>query len=244
MHSYSDDEGLGWCDRGVFSIDGSALEEGDLVFQQPDTVLASATLAGATSAAYEEDRRGTSTVGTGFKSYGVTWLRDVMIAFFVALICNGIWGVPLYQVVDVTLALSLTSTAVVAALLAMILVYEVFNGLLRGALESLVYLAALAFLPFAAITGYMIYGWLGGGDVTTASFVYKIFVGLFVKGYTVVAGVFGDVFGAITQKQTETGVVSAVDVPLLLQWTMAVSAAIAALDKIAKWILVANQSAR
>lgn len=168
------------------------------------------------------------------KNYGQMWIRYAFTALFFGVVCNGIFGIPLYQVVDVNLALLLTWIAFIGGLLVIILALEVFNGEFRDAVATLLYLAAFTFLPFGAITGYMVYGWLGGGPVSDASFVYEGFMAIFINGYKYVSG-FIDVFGAIEVKETAQGAISTINSDTVLRWTQIVGGGLAAVDIVARW---------
>lgn len=170
------------------------------------------------------------------KGYWIQWAYYVFVSLFFALICNGLYGIPLYQVVDVNLALFLTWVAVLATLLAVGLIFELAKGDFTNAFEALLYIALLAFLPFGAITGYMIYGWLGGGQITNASFVYDGFIGIFTKTYQYLSLVNGDVLGAIQVEETAKGIVKSVNTDLLLQWTQIAAGSLAAADVLVRWI--------
>jgi hypothetical protein len=179
---------------------------------------------------------GAAWLGQFFKNYGQTWVWYAFTALFFGLVCNGIFGIPLYQVVDVNLALFLTWVAVMGALLVLILVLEVVNGEFRDALVTLLLLAAYMFLPFGAITGYMVYAWFGGGEVSNASFVYEGFMAIFVRGYAFLNTQVGDIIGAVEIKDTAQGAVSTINSDVVLRWTQIVAGVIAAVDIIWRWI--------
>ena len=168
------------------------------------------------------------------KNYGQMWLRFAATALFFGVVCNGIFGIPLYQVVDVNLALLLFWIAITVGLLLIVFAIEVFNGDFRDALVTLLYFAAFVFLPFGAITGYMVYVWLGGGPVSDASFVYEGFMGIFTTGYTYVSAFVGDVFGAIEIKKTAQGAISTINSDTLLKWSQIMGGSIAVIDFVAR----------
>jgi len=224
-----------------FSIDDTF--DSDDLLPLPDAISGGETEASADAgarswwswrtASYDDADEGAGAPGwlSNFaKNYGQMWLRYALTALFFGVVCNGIFGIPLYQVVDVNLALLLTWIAFVGALLVFILALEIFNGEFRDGLVTLLYLAAFTFLPFGAITGYMVYGWLGGGPVSEASFVYEGFMSIFTTGYKYISGVFGDVFGAIEIKETAQGAISTINSDTLLKWSQIIPPAIAVIE--------------
>ena len=223
-----------------FSIVANAFDAVDSDVERgrdrPGSTLAMLTSWMTTAHAADVDRGSSSSSVLSMRAYGRTWVYYVFAALVIALICNGIFGIPLEQVVDVNLALFLSWVAIIAGGMVIIMAFEVVNGDFRGAFESLLYIAAFVFLPFGAITGYMIYGWFGGGAVGD-SFVYNGFLGLFVKGYTRIATVIGDVLGAVTVAPNEHGVDEAkTNANIILTWTQVAAGGLAAIDIVLGWI--------
>lgn len=182
------------------------------------------------------DRQSQSILASVVGGYGATWIYYVLLSLVFASICNGLWGIPLWQVVDVNLALFLTWMAVMAVLGLFAIAVDLSQGDLKLALANVVYIVLLALLPFGVITGYMIYAWFGGGQVTNASFVYDAFLNLFVRGYAYVATLFGDALALMTKVQTSGGSSeTAVNVPALQMWIQIVTAAVALGDILYRW---------
>lgn len=231
-HQYADD----------FSIVGDALNTIDADFdaagERHTSALATLSTWTTTRHAVAASFAGESSFVDWAKDYGRSWGRQVIIALVIAAVCNKIWGIPLYQVVDVNLSLSLSWAALYAAALALILAYEIFNGLFRGALESLILLAALALLPFGAILGYMIFSWLGGEEVTSKSFVYQLYVGVFARGYSYLSALINwDIFGVISERKNDVGVtVTTVNAAALATWIGIISGTMAIINYALNWM--------
>ena len=189
-----------------------------------------ATLARGLNPRHASDRRSQSVLAAALRGYGATWVYYVILSLVFASICNGLWGVPLWQVVDVNLSLFLTWVAFMAALGVFAFAVDLSQGDLSSALANILFIVLLALLPFGVITGYMIYAWLGGGQVTNASFVYDAFLNLFVQGYQYLAGLFGDVLGLIATTESNGVVKPSVNVPGLQIWIQVITAGIAAAD--------------
>lgn len=169
--------------------------------------------------------------------YSGQFIREIVVAVVIGLVCNGIWGIPLYQVVDVNLAISLSLIVVFAGALGIVFFLELANGMLRGAVETLVYIASLCFLPFGAVVGYMIYSGLGGGDVTSTSFVFKAYVGMFADTYSWAAARTGDVLGAIQQQRNTAGeLVPVVDMQLIRVTMETLAAAAVIINFLRDWL--------
>lgn len=149
--------------------------------------------------------------------YGYVWLRFVVTAVIVAAIANGIFGIPLWQIVDVNLSVFLFFVGLYVAWNIARLLADILRRDLASAIAHLILIPMLALLPFGVIAGYMIYGVLGGGEVAGASFVYDGFVNMFAQGYKQLAGVVGDFFGAIKEVKTSKGLTPTVDLATLAQ---------------------------
>lgn len=171
-----------------------------------------------------------------WSSYSKQFIRETIMGLIIGFVCNGLWGIPLYQVVDVNLAISISVLALIVVLLVFVFLMEIAQGKWWDALDSTIFILTSAFLPFGAVLGYMIYGWLGGGDVTSASFVYKTYVGFFGSIYEVVAVSTGDVFGWIVERKNEAGeLVSQVDMTLVREWVPIIASAATILNFLREW---------
>ncbi len=161
-----------------------------------------------------------SSSGSGFWSaYSGQFVSQMVAAFVIALVCNAFWKIPLYQVVDVNLALSLSYLALVIAALSIIFFLELANMMWRGALETIFYISTAAFLPFGLVLGFMIYAGLSSQEATSGSVVYKTYVGLFGTAYTWLASITGDMFGLIKETKNTAGeIIKQVNTDMLKVW--------------------------
>jgi hypothetical protein len=193
------------------------------------TTMSFATFAQASHRAGRSQGQTASPQTAFMSAYTLQFVREMIVGIIVGLICNGIWKIPLPQVVDVNLALSLS--LLVLTLLGLVVVFflELFNAMWRGALETLVYISTAIFLPFGAIVGYIIYGWLSGAEPIADSRVYSIYIGYFAAAYGFLAESFGDVLGAIEQTKDAAGEMqSTVNMQLIKEW-VPILAALAAI---------------
>lgn len=171
-----------------------------------------------------------------WNSYSKQFVREVIMGLIIGLVCNGIWGIPLYQVVDVNLAISISFLVVIFVMLFFVFLMEISQGQWWDALDTTIVILTSAFLPFGAVLGYMIYGWLGGGDVTSASFVYKTYVGFFGSIYEQVAATTGDFLGWIVERKNEAGeLVSQVNMTLVREWVPIIASAATILNFLREW---------
>lgn len=162
-----------------------------------------------------------------FQNFGRAWLGYALTALVIACITNGIYGIPLWQVADVTLALMLFFVGLIASLTVMAGIIDIVGGEIGVALARIIGLALLVFLPFAAISGYVVYGWLGGGSIAGTSFVYDGFVGLLLHAYELLAKSAGDFLGVIATVKTPEGSATKTDLNRLLDYVMIASVLIA-----------------
>jgi hypothetical protein len=172
-------------------------------------------------------------VAYAFRGYIGAWLSYLLGAAFVSLICNGLFHIPLWQVVDVNLSFFLFLVGVQILLAAFGLVVDATEGDWLFALYRIVQSALWALLPFASICGFMIYGYFGNETIATQSFVYDGYVGMFAKGYQALAGSIGDFLGAITTSEDAAGTkTSSVDVYWLAQVATVGSFLLGVVDRI------------
>lgn len=119
------------------------------------------------------------------------WFISFILALGSALIANGIWGVPLFQVVNSSLSVSLFFVYVFMALTLIGIFFSVMSGNFNGTGELLIILVIYALLPFGAISAFALYGWLGHLKLDEA-FVYTDFM----KRVGSVIGFIASLFGA------------------------------------------------
>lgn len=184
----------------------------------------------------EEDEVEPSDPADSLVSYGLSWISFVLSAAFIALISNGVFGVPLYQVVDVQLSLFLTWAGLFIVVWTLFAAYDLYHWDLPEVFGDLAHVLAFAFLPFGTMTGYAIYGWMGGVQVHGASFVFDGYFAIYVDAYKYIASVFGDILGAVSTVQTTKGDVLTLDSDVLLKWTQIISGSLAALDVLRRWL--------
>lgn len=178
-------------------------------------------------AAYKGSGGTLASIAAVFQDFGRAWLGYALSALIIAGITNGIYGIPLWQVADVTLALMLFFAGVIAALTVMAACIDLVGGEIGVAFARVLGLALLVFLPFGAISGYVIYGWLGGGEIAGASFVYDGFVGLLPRAYELLSGRAGDFLGVIAKVEAPEGSIAKIDLARLLDYVLITSLLIA-----------------
>lgn len=166
-----------------------------------------------------------------FDGYTTAFVNNLFYALIVAFACNYLWSLPLAQVVDVSLSFFLVVTGVTIA-------FNIFGmglSLGRGEFYAAVYFVLLAvlsgLLPFASVSGFMVYGWFIDGDWTANSTVYQWYVGIFGNGYDWLQAGAGDVLGLMTDTTDSSGAeVRTVDMDRLVQWGQILTALVALAD--------------
>ena len=112
-----------------------------------------------------------------FRAYANMWIVNFVMAMLAALAANAAHGVPLYQVVNSLLSITLFTTYVALAFYALAVVLLVIGGQFAMALGVLFAGLLVALLPFAPVSAFSLYAWLGKLSIAE-SFVYKDFVAL------------------------------------------------------------------
>jgi hypothetical protein len=112
-----------------------------------------------------------------FRTYAVMWISNFIMALFAALAANAAHGVPLSQVVNSLLSITLFTTYVALAFYALAVVLFVISGQFGMAIGVLFAGLLVALLPFAPVSAFSLYAWLGKLSIAE-SFVYKNFVAL------------------------------------------------------------------
>jgi|CXWL01.1.fsa_nt_gi hypothetical protein len=126
-----------------------------------------------------------------FQAYAASWLFNFLVAMAGAIIANGVFAVPLYQVVNVNLSIACFVAIVLLALYGVGFLAGIFTGQF-GVLSVVLFGSLLAILiPFAPIAAYQIYAWLGGLSIASQSFVYDDFMATFSSSAKTIASWLG-----------------------------------------------------
>jgi hypothetical protein len=166
-------------------------------------------------------------VRAAISGYLSAWLFFAFAAVLAAFVSSGIFRVELWNVVDVCLSLFLAFVAVRVLEQAIDLVAEVdiygWQAFLYRGLTALL----LLLLPLALIAGFALYSLFSGVAIAQKSFVLDGYLGVFVSGYSSLAGLFGDFLGAVSLKTNSTGVKEVVvDIDLITKYLTAISISI------------------
>jgi hypothetical protein len=130
--------------------------------------------------------------GLVLKDFAQAWLTYGILTIVIAGITHGIYGIPLWQVSDVILALFLFFVAFVASLSLIGCCLDLTRAEFVLALGRLINIALLPFLPFGMVLGFLGYGFISGQSFATESFVYAGYVGVFADAYTLATSFAGD----------------------------------------------------
>ena len=148
--------------------------------------------------------------GLVLKDFAQAWLTYGLLTMAIAGVTHGIYGIPLWQVIDVILALFLFFVAFVASLSLIGFCLDLTRAEITLALGRLMNIAMLPFLPFGMVLGFLLYGFISGETFAAESFVYAGYVGVFADAYLLASAVGGD-FLALLKPDTSvagaTGVV-------------------------------------
>jgi hypothetical protein len=204
-------------------------------FQEDNPSLSNHLLLASNAATDGSTDDTNSSQSEGLVSYGISWISFVVSATFIALISNGIFGIPLYQVVDVQLSLFLTWAGLLAIVWALFAVYDLYHWDLSEVLSDLLHVLAFALLPFGAMTGYALYGWIGGMQVHGASFVFDGYFGIYKDTFIIIATQISNLMGALSASEVTKGGTLTIDTDALLKWTQIVAGSLAALDVLRRW---------
>jgi len=126
------------------------------------------------------------------KDFAQAWLTYGVLTIVIAGVTHGIYGIPLWQVSDVILALFLFFVAFVASLSLIGCCLDLTRAEFVLALGRLINIALLPFLPFGMVLGFLGYGYISGQSFARESFVYAGYVGIFADSYMLVATFAGD----------------------------------------------------
>jgi len=126
------------------------------------------------------------------KDFAQAWLTYGVLTVAISSVTHGIYGIPLWQVSDVILALFLFFIAFVASLSLIAFCLDLTRVEITLALGRLINIAMLPFLPFGMVLGFLLYGFISGEAFATESFVYAGYVGVFADAYLLVSAFAGD----------------------------------------------------
>lgn len=130
------------------------------------------------------------------QDFARAWFSYGLLAVIMAGVTHGIFHIPLWQVVDVILALFLFYVAFVGCLSLIAFFLDIVGGEVIVSLSRLISIALLPLLPMGAVLGFLAYGFFVE-ESFDASFVYQGFTGLFVQGYALAVTMVGDVLGVV-----------------------------------------------
>lgn len=130
------------------------------------------------------------------QDFARAWFSYGVLAVIMAGITHGIFHIPLWQVVDVILALFLFYVAFVGCLSLIAFFLDIVGGELIVSLSRVISIALLPLLPMGAVLGFLAYGFFVEEGFDT-SFVYQGYVGLFADGYGWAVTQTGDFLGVV-----------------------------------------------
>ena len=139
--------------------------------------------------------------GLVLKDFAQAWLTYGVLTIVIAGITHGIYGIPLWQVSDVILALFLFCVGFVGSLSLIACCLDLTRAEFVLALGRLINIAMLPFLPFGMVLGFLGYGFISGEAFVKESFVYAGYVGVFADAY-VLASTFAGDFLAVLKPDT------------------------------------------
>lgn len=126
------------------------------------------------------------------KDFAQAWLAYGILSVVIAGITHGIFHIPLWQVVDVILALFFFFVGFFGSLSLIAFCLDLTRGEIILALGRIINIAMLPFLPVGAVLGFLAYGFVVEQDFGTTSFVYAGYVGVFADAYQLMATLWGD----------------------------------------------------
>lgn len=149
------------------------------------------------------------------QDFGRAWLGYALTAALAAGIAHGVFHIPLWQVVDVTMSLFLFFVAVFACLTVIAAALDVGGGEFVTVIARVLSLVLLLLLPLGTISGFAGYSFVSGTDFESSSFVYGGYVALLARAYLLVGEFAGDIFGVAKVGVLHVGPAS-LDMPSLL----------------------------
>jgi len=130
------------------------------------------------------------------QDFARAWFSYGLLSVIMAGVTHGIFHIPLWQVVDVILALFLFYVAFVGCLSLIAFFLDIVGGEVIVSVSRLISIVLLPLLPMGAVLGFVAYGFFVE-ESFDASFVYQGFTGLFVQGYSLAVATVGDVLGVM-----------------------------------------------
>lgn len=114
--------------------------------------------------------------GQALQQYAFAWVFNFFVTTFGAIVANGIFSVPLYQVVNVNLSIAIFVMLVLLAIYGVGFVFALVS-MNFSAVVVLLFGSVLAILiPFAPIAAFQIYAYFGSLSVGGESFIYDGFM--------------------------------------------------------------------
>lgn len=126
------------------------------------------------------------------KDFAQAWLTYGVLTIVIAGVTHGIYGIPLWQVSDVIMALFLFFVGFVASLSLIGFCLDLTRAEFVLALGRLMNIALLPFLPFGMVLGFLGYGYISDQSFVKESFVYAGYVGIFADAYMLATTFAGD----------------------------------------------------
>ena len=140
------------------------------------------------------------------KDFGQAWLAYGIVSLLFAGITHGIFHIPLWQVVDVILALFLFFICFFGSLSFIAGCLDLTRGEIVMAMGRVINIAMLPFLPIGAVLGFLAYGYVVEQDFETASFVYAGYMGVFADAYHLLSTLWGDFLALMKPVRDAAGV--------------------------------------
>lgn len=140
------------------------------------------------------------------KDFAQAWLAYGILSLLIAGITHGIFHIPLWQVVDVILALFVFFLGFFGSLSLIAGCLDLTRGEIILALGRIINIAMLPFLPIGAVLGFLAYGFIVEQDFATTSFVYAGYVGVFADAYQLAATLWGDFLALMKPVRDAAGV--------------------------------------
>ena len=137
------------------------------------------------------------------------WIFSFVFALISSVIASGVFGVPLYQVVDADFSVVLFFLALGCAFIFLALVMNFATGNFAGVFACLFFIALYAGQSLAGAAAYLLYAAVDHVSLAGTSFVYVgyshvVVLAAKVVGATIVAGVVAS--GTVNWWQTMQGV--------------------------------------
>ena len=133
-----------------------------------------------------------------FQAYGLFWLFMFVVSIVAALGASAAFGVPLWQVADVQLAVNFSVLLFFEALYAILLAIMIVTFQLRMAFVWVIFMLAYAFIAFSPVAAFQIYAFFAGVNLAEQSRIYVMFMDAVFSAGQPVARLVGDPGAAFT----------------------------------------------